>query len=76
MITKTKKSISLSNSLLREISAINKDKNISRFAETAIVYYISELRKQERIKRDMKIINANIERFNKEAEENLMFQDS
>jgi len=59
MITKMKKSISLSNSVLEELVAINKNMNISKFVETAVVYYINELKKQERIQRDIKILNAN-----------------
>ena len=74
MITKTKKSISLSNSLLNELALLNKDKNISEFIENALIYYMNELRRRERGKRDMEIIGANIKRFNKEAEENLTFQ--
>ena len=75
MITKTKKSVSLSSSLLKELYSFNKNINISEFTETALYYYINELKRQERIQRDIKIINANTKRFNKEAEENLEFQD-
>ena len=75
MITKTKKSVSLSNSLLEELKQINENMNISEFIETALVYYISEYKRQERIKRDIEIINANVSRYNKEAKENLKFQD-
>jgi len=71
---KTKKSISLSNALLEDLALFNKNRNISQFIETALVYYINELKKQERRRRDIEIINANAERFNKEAEENLEFQ--
>ena len=74
MITKTKKSISLSISLLEELAYFNKNKNISDFIEASLVYYINELKKQERNKQDMEIIKANIKRFNKEAKENLKFQ--
>jgi len=74
MITKVKKSISLSNSLLKELTRFNKDENISQFIETALTYYINELKKHKRGKRDIEIINANAKRFNKEAEENLKFQ--
>jgi len=49
--------------------------NISQFIDAALIYYITELKKQERAKRDIEIINANINRFNKEAEENLEFQN-
>ena len=74
MITKTKKSVSLSNSLLEEVVLLNKDRSISEFIEKALIHYINELKRQERGRRDMEIINANAERFNKEAEENLKFQ--
>jgi metal-responsive CopG/Arc/MetJ family transcriptional regulator len=74
MITKTKKSISLSNSLLKELSIINKELNLSDFIEKAIVFYLNELERQERGRRDIEIINANAKRFNREAEENLQFQ--
>jgi metal-responsive CopG/Arc/MetJ family transcriptional regulator len=75
MITKTKKSVSLSNSLLEELDQVNKTMNISEFIENALVFYISELKRKERIRRDIEIINANAVRFGKEAEENLEFQD-
>jgi hypothetical protein len=74
MITKTKKSVSLSSSLINEMALYGKDRNISQFIETAIVYYLNELKKKERAQRDKKIINANARRFNKQAEENLRFQ--
>ena len=74
MITKTKKSVSLSISLLEELTSYNRSRNISEFVETALVYYINEIKRQERGRRDIEIINANAERFNKEAEENLKFQ--
>jgi metal-responsive CopG/Arc/MetJ family transcriptional regulator len=74
MITKTKKSVSLSNSLLKELAKINKNMNISEFIEDALNYYIHELKRQERIQKDIEIINANAKRFNKEAEENLLYQ--
>jgi len=74
MITKTKKSVSLSNTLLKELILLDKDRNISEFIEKALTHYIKELKRQERGRRDMEIINANAKRFNKEAEENLKFQ--
>ena len=74
MITKTKKSVSLSNSLLEELVQLNKDRSISEFIEKALTYYINELKRQERGRRDIEIINANARRFNREAKENLEFQ--
>ena len=75
MITKTKKSISLSNSIIDNIATVNNSLNISQFIETALIYYINELKRQKRIQRDIEILNINAERFAKEAEENLEFQD-
>jgi metal-responsive CopG/Arc/MetJ family transcriptional regulator len=74
MITKTKKSISLSNVLLQELALHNTERNISQFIETALTYYINELKKQKRRQRDIEIINTYAKRFNKQAEENLQFQ--
>ena len=74
MITKTKKSVSLSNSLLEEMVLLNKGKNISEFIEKAVSYYLNELKRKERGQRDIEIINANAKRFRREAEENLEFQ--
>jgi len=74
MITKVKKSVSLSNSLLKELALLNKNMNISQFIETALVYYINEIKKHERKQRDIEIISVNAKRFNKEAEENLKYQ--
>ena len=74
MITKRKTSVSLSKSLLEELSLYNKDGSVSEFIEKALAYYMTELKRQERIQRDKEIINANAARFNREAEENLEFQ--
>ena len=74
MITKTKKSISLSNSLLEELALLNDDRSISEFIENALNYYINELKKQKRRQQDIEILNANAKRFNKEAIENLKYQ--
>ena len=76
MTTKTKKSVSLSNSLLEDLALLNKNGNISQFIEIAVAFYINELKKQERRQRDIEIINANAKRFTIEAEENLKFQAS
>ena len=74
MITKTKKSISLSNALLREIALANNCENLSEYIEKALIHYMSFLKRQERSLKDLEIINKNSKRFNKEAEENLKFQ--
>jgi metal-responsive CopG/Arc/MetJ family transcriptional regulator len=74
MVTKVKKSVSLSYSLLDEIASFDKGYNVSEFIENALTYYMGELKRQERGRRDIEIINANAKRLNKEAEENLKFQ--
>jgi len=76
MITKTKKSVSLSSFLVKELYSFNKNINISEFTETALFYYLNELKKQKRIQKDIEIIKANAKRFKIEAEENLKFQDT
>ena len=74
MITKTKKSVSLSNTLLKEMAIYNTDSSVSEFIETALACYLNELKKSARGQRDLEIINSNAKRFNKEAKENLKFQ--
>ena len=74
MITKIKKSISISNSVLNELIMLNEDGNISKIIEKALIYYINELKIKELGQKDISIINTNIKRFKKEAEENLEFQ--
>ncbi|GHU48584.1 hypothetical protein FACS1894200_05910 [Spirochaetia bacterium] len=74
MTTKRKGSVSLSLSLLEELAPLNKGGNISQFVEQILVHYIAEVKRQEQRYRDIEIIDANAERFRKEAEENLEFQ--
>ena len=74
MITKTKTSVSLSKPILKELSLHNKGRSTSEFIEKALVHYLNELKRQERVRRDIEIINANATRFNRDAEENLKFQ--
>jgi hypothetical protein len=66
MITNARIPISLSGSLVSELAAFNTSGDISEFIEKAVV--IQTLKKQERIQRDREIINANAERFNRDAE--------
>lgn len=75
MVTKTKKSITLSSSLLNELNSINSCGNISEFIETAVIFYIKELKRMERIQKDIEILNAKYKELNNEALENLEFQD-
>jgi len=74
MIKKIKKSISLSNSIMEEVTIYNRNGSISAFIEKALALYLKELRRQESGRRDKEIINANAKRFKREAEENLKYQ--
>ena len=75
MITKTKTSVSLSPSLLAEFAPYTRNENTAQLVEKALGYYLAELKRQARGQRDIEIINAQAQRFNREAEENLDFQD-
>jgi metal-responsive CopG/Arc/MetJ family transcriptional regulator len=75
MLTKTKTSVSISTPLLKEMAKYDDNGNKSEFIEQAITYYLQTLRRQERIKHDVAILNAHAEQFNREALENLDFQD-
>jgi len=74
MISKVKKSVSLSCSVMDAMAEYNADVCVSEFIENALVFYLNNLKKQERGKRDIEIIKANAKRLNKEAEENLKYQ--
>ena len=74
MATNQKTPVSLSTSLLDELSAHDKGRNISELIERALAYYIFELKRREQGQRDIDLINSNSGRFNKDAEENLEFQ--
>jgi hypothetical protein len=74
MIIKAKTSVAISSSLFQELAAYNQDGNISEFVEQALARYVTSLKKQEHAARDLEIINANAERFNRDTEENLLFQ--
>ncbi|GHT92744.1 hypothetical protein FACS1894140_5210 [Spirochaetia bacterium] len=70
----TKRKVSLSLSLLEELAPLNRSGNTSQFVEQVLVHYIAEAKRQKQRYRDIEIIDANAERFRKEAEENLEFQ--
>ena len=74
MITKRKTSVSLSNTLLEELSQFNKTGNVSEFIEQALSFYLAELKRFARRQRDIEIIKRNAKKLNKGAEENLDFQ--
>jgi metal-responsive CopG/Arc/MetJ family transcriptional regulator len=75
MVTKTKKSITLSNALLSELVRVNNYGNISEFIENAVHFYIKEFLRIERIQNDIEILKTKNKELNKEALENLEFQD-
>ncbi|MDR2898233.1 MAG: ribbon-helix-helix domain-containing protein [Spirochaetaceae bacterium] len=75
MVTKTKKSISLSNTLLNELTQVNGYSTISEFIENAVSFYIKELKRVKRVQHDIEILNAKSKELNEEALENLEFQD-
>jgi metal-responsive CopG/Arc/MetJ family transcriptional regulator len=75
MITKRKTSVSLSQALLEELDAFNKNGNVSEFVEEALVFYLTELKRDARRQRDIEILNRNADLLKKGAEENLEFQD-
>jgi metal-responsive CopG/Arc/MetJ family transcriptional regulator len=75
MIAKTKASVSLSHSLLTEIAPYTENGNTSQFIEKALMYYLAELKRQTRKRRDLEIINTHAARFSREVVENLEFQD-
>jgi len=64
----------LSGSLLEELALYARGGSISGFIEAALIRYVEELKRLERGRRDIEIINANAKRYSEEAEENLEFQ--
>ena len=72
---KNKTSITISSELLLEIDKlITNSGNRSAFIEKALWNYVSHLKKQLRNKEDLKILNENAPRLNKEAEDVLAYQ--
>ncbi len=72
---KNKTSITLSKEVLQEIDKlITASGNRSGFIERAIWKYLDSQKKELRNKNDLKILNENANRLNKEAEDVLTFQ--
>ena len=69
---KIKTSITLPADLLASIDRV--DKNRSAFFERASRVYLARLEKGRRDARDARIINANAERLNEEAQDVLEYQ--
>jgi hypothetical protein len=67
--------VSLPLDLAAETARFDRNGNLSQFVEQALVHYLHELKEGERAGRDAAIIKKNAERFAREAEENLEFQD-
>ena len=57
MLTKTKTSVSLSPSLLAEFAPYTRNENTTQLVEKALAYYLAELKRQARGRRDIEIIN-------------------
>jgi len=76
-MTNAKMQVALPVHLITELAALKEtrwDGESPELVEEAVRYYIAALHKRERDQRDIEIINANADRFNREAEENLAYQ--
>ena len=72
---KTKTSITLSDTLLREIDEHAGDfRSRSEFIEEAVGYFLAHLERRETEQRDLEIINRRAESLNREAEDVLSYQ--
>jgi metal-responsive CopG/Arc/MetJ family transcriptional regulator len=72
---KSKISITLSSALLDEVDrVIGNGGNRSELIERAVGTYLGQLARFERDKRDMKILNREARRLNREAEDVLLYQ--
>ena len=72
---KTKISVSLSKELLEKVDKHSKTyNNRSSLIDTAINTYITKITNSEKNKKDLKIINKNARRLNKEALDVLSYQ--
>ena len=72
---KSKTSITLSDSLLRELDRIvGKNGNRSELIERAVRAYISGIARDERDRRDLEILNRSAKRMEKEAKDALRYQ--
>jgi metal-responsive CopG/Arc/MetJ family transcriptional regulator len=72
---KVKTSITLSDTLLREIDKIvGKKGNRSVFIEHAIEDSLEKRKREKRDKKDLELINQNAEALNQEAEDVLSYQ--
>lgn len=72
---KVKTSVTLSEELLKAISAETSSDNRSAFIETATWEYLELRRKRVRDRREMELISANADLLNDEARDALEFQD-
>jgi metal-responsive CopG/Arc/MetJ family transcriptional regulator len=72
---KTKTSITLTGTLLREIDERStKFRSRSEFIEAAVGHFLAYLERQEAERRDLEIINRRADALNKEAEDVLFYQ--
>ena len=72
---KLKTSITLSDHLLKDVDRRSKGRQSrSEFIETAVAAYLEHLAWQERNAKDLRVINQNASRLNKEAADVLTYQ--
>jgi len=72
---KQKTSITITETLLREIDKLIKDSgNRSAFIEEAAWYYLNQINNDERDRNDLSIINRNFRYLNEEAGDVLSYQ--
>ena len=72
---KIKTSITLSEKVLKAIDQLIKgNSNRSAFIEQGIWFFLEHLRRMERDKRELEILNQNAEKLNKQAKEILSYQ--
>ena len=72
---KQKTSITITETLLREIDKLIKDSgNRSAFIEEAAWYYLNQINNDERDRNDLSIINRNFGHLNEEAGDVLSYQ--
>ncbi|MFP4378102.1 MAG: hypothetical protein ACLFP4_13745 [Spirochaetales bacterium] len=72
---KVKTSVTLSEELLKAISAETDSRNRSTFIETAIWDYLEVRQKAGRDRREIDLINANVDHLNAEAADASDYQD-
>ncbi len=72
---KSKTSVTLSSSLLRDLDQIlGRNRNRSEFIENAVREHLLRLLREQRDRRELELINRNADALNKEAQDVLSYQ--